>query len=60
VLNEIVRAHGALMWSVVYVGPERPGVVRTGPLVSFRWLDGHSIGGIPVRPQAFQEPGTSP
>ena len=52
VLNEIVRAHGELMWSVEYVGPARRGVVQTGPRVSFIWVDGHGIGGVPVRRQA--------
>jgi hypothetical protein len=57
VLNEIVRAHGELMWSVVYVAPPRRGVVQTGPHISFKWLDGHGIGGVPVRRQAVQDPG---
>jgi hypothetical protein len=56
VLNEIVRAHGELMWSVVYAGPERRGVVQAGPHISFRWFDGYGIGGVPVRRQAAQEP----
>jgi hypothetical protein len=56
VLNEIVRAHGELMWSVVYVGPERRGVIRTGPVISLRWFDGHGIGGYPLRPQVTQDP----
>lgn len=57
VLNEIVRAHGELMWSVVYVGHQRPGVVQIGPEISLKWLDGHGIGGIRVRPQTAQDPG---
>ena len=57
VLNEMVRAHGELMWSVVYAAPERRGVVQTGPHISFRWFDGHGIGGVPVRRQAAQGPG---
>jgi hypothetical protein len=56
VLNEIVRAHGELMWSVVYVGHQPRGVVQIGPEISIRWLDGHGIGGI-VRRQAEQKPG---
>ena len=55
VFNEIVRAHGELMWSVVYAGPERRGVVQTGPHISFWWLDG--ISGVPGRRQAAQGPG---
>jgi hypothetical protein len=43
VLNEIVRAHGELMWSVVYAGGQPRGVVQTGPQMSIKWLDGHGV-----------------
>jgi hypothetical protein len=52
VLNEIVRAHGELMWAVEYVLPPSRGVVHTGPRISFIWVDGYGIGGVPGRRQA--------
>jgi len=50
VLNEIVRAHGELMWSVVYAGRQPGGVVQTSPQLSIKWLDGHAVGEVRVRP----------
>jgi hypothetical protein len=43
VLNEIVRAHGELMWSVVYAGRRPRGAVQIGPQISIKWLDGHAV-----------------
>lgn len=40
VLNEVVRAHGDLMWSVTHgISAENP----TGLRVSLKWFDGHAV-----------------
>lgn len=59
VLNEIVRVHGELMWSVMYAGRQPRGAVQIGPQISIKWLDGHGVGGVPVRRQSAGEPGAT-